>query len=81
MEISSTAAATAIRAGKDAYTALELLEIGRGVIATSPQDMRADVQKLKQKDPNLAQRFFNIRDELNTPSWRRNVAGEDGSQS
>ncbi|KAH8796745.1 CHAT domain-containing protein [Hyaloscypha finlandica] len=81
--LASMAAATALNAGKDAYHALQLLELGRGVIAGLLMEMRGDISDLKQQHPGLADEFISLRDELdapvdrttspistdNTPSW------------
>jgi methyl coenzyme M reductase subunit C-like uncharacterized protein (methanogenesis marker protein 7) len=81
--LASIAAATALNAGKDAYHALRLLELGRGVIAGLLMEMRGDISDLKQQHSGLANEFTSLRDELdvpvdrttspistdNTPSW------------
>ncbi|XP_044716527.1 uncharacterized protein HRG_10059 [Hirsutella rhossiliensis] len=49
--LSSMAAATALNAGKEAHHALELLELGRGVIASLLLEMRTDVSDLEEQHP------------------------------
>ncbi|PQE08014.1 TPR domain-containing protein [Rutstroemia sp. NJR-2017a BBW] len=66
--LASMAAATALNAGKDAYHALKLLEIGRGVIAGLLLEMRTDVSNLERKHPELAKEFVTLRDELDSPA-------------
>jgi tetratricopeptide (TPR) repeat protein len=65
--LASMAAATTLNAGKDAYHALRLLELGRGVIAGLLMEMRGDISDLKQGHPNLADEFTSLRDELDAP--------------
>ena len=62
-----SAAATALNAGKDAYLALQLLELGRGVIAGLLIEIRGDISNLKQHHPSLAGEFISLRDELDSP--------------
>ncbi|EMT65582.1 Putative 30S ribosomal protein S17P-like protein [Fusarium odoratissimum] len=59
----SDAAAVAMEAGKGPLRALDFLEQGRGVLATSIE-MRADVEDLRQKHPALATDFAHLQDEL-----------------
>lgn len=65
--LASTAAAVALNAGKSAYDALKLLELGRGVIASLLLDMRGDISDLKAQYPSLASSFLSLRDELDSP--------------
>ena len=64
--LASDAAAVALNAGNDAYHALELLELGRGVIAGLLLDMRTDISALQKKYPKLAEEFSYHRDELDS---------------
>jgi hypothetical protein len=68
--LASLAAATALNAGRDAYHALQLLELGRGVIAGLLIEMRGDISDLKQQHPNMADEFTSLRDELDAPVGR-----------
>ncbi|KAL1846316.1 hypothetical protein Daus18300_014299 [Diaporthe australafricana] len=68
MGLASTAAAVALNAGKSAYDALKLLELGRGVIAGLLLDMRGDISDLKAQHPSLATAFLSLRDELDSPT-------------
>ena len=65
--LASMAAASALSAGKDAYSALRLLEVGRGVIAGLLMDMRRDISDLRRDHPDLADEFILLRDELDSP--------------
>ncbi|KAL2827513.1 CHAT domain-containing protein [Aspergillus cavernicola] len=65
--LSSMAAVAALNAGGSALEALELLELGRGVIASLVLDMRADLSDLSATHPNLAAQFISHRDVLDMP--------------
>ena len=66
--LASTAASTLLNARKDAYDALRLLELGRGVIASLFMDMRGDISDLQQQHPDMANEFISLRDELDSPT-------------
>lgn len=66
--LATIAAATALNAGKEAHLALELLELGRGVIATLLLEMRTDISDLHNKHPELAKILKSLRDELDSPA-------------
>ncbi|KAH6866201.1 CHAT domain-containing protein [Thelonectria olida] len=66
--LTSDAAAVALMAGKDTYEAIRLLELGRGLILGSLNDMRADVLDLQQRYPTLGQEYIQFRDQLDTPA-------------
>ncbi|RYP40255.1 hypothetical protein DL767_001798 [Monosporascus sp. MG133] len=68
--LASMAAATALNSGKEAYHALQLLELGRGVIAGLLMEMRRDISDLQQQHPNLANEFTSLRNELDAPADR-----------
>ncbi|KAL6400772.1 hypothetical protein AUP68_16489 [Ilyonectria robusta] len=62
--LASDAAASAFHAGKPSAVALSFLEQGRGVLATSIEEMRTDVSDLRQNHPDLAHKFNGLRGEL-----------------
>lgn len=64
----SDAAAVAMQAGKGPLRALDFLEQGRGVLAASIEEMRADVADLRQKHPVLAADFIRLQDEIGKPT-------------
>ncbi|RYP43130.1 hypothetical protein DL770_011836 [Monosporascus sp. CRB-9-2] len=66
--LASMAAATALNSGKEAYRALQLLELGRGIIAGLLMEMRSNISDLQQQHPNLADEFTSLRDELDKPT-------------
>lgn len=57
-------AALALQAGKDALAALNSLEQGRGVLATSLEERRADIRRIRDEHPELAEQFVQLRNEL-----------------
>ena len=59
------AAACALQSG-DVERAVELFEQGRGVLLSQALDTRADVLALEEHSPQLAARFVEIRDRLNS---------------
>jgi hypothetical protein len=65
--LASLAAATTLNARRDAYHTLQLLELGRGVIAGLLIEISGDISDLKQQYPDIANEFISLRDELDTP--------------
>jgi tetratricopeptide (TPR) repeat protein len=65
--LASMAAAITLKAGKESHHALELLELGRGVIAGLLLEMRTDISDLKQRHRKIAEEFESLRDELDSP--------------
>jgi tetratricopeptide (TPR) repeat protein len=77
--LASDAAAAALHAGRGPIVALEFLEQGRGVLATSLEEMRTDIIELQSRYPKLAKQFIHLRDELNQPVARSTfLSGEHG---
>ncbi|PVI03265.1 hypothetical protein DM02DRAFT_698160 [Periconia macrospinosa] len=66
--LASMAAATALNAEKEAYTALQLLELGRGIIAGLLLETRMDISALDKQHPQFAKEFVSLRDELDSPT-------------
>uniref|UniRef100_UPI001319CE78 tetratricopeptide repeat protein n=1 Tax=Streptomyces prunicolor TaxID=67348 RepID=UPI001319CE78 len=50
-----------------AVRALQLIEVGRGVLHSQALDMRSDLAELRECHPDLAHRFEVLRDELDRP--------------
>jgi hypothetical protein len=67
MGLASVAAAITPNAGKDPQTALRLLELGRDVISGLILEIRTDISNLKEKYPELAEKFGNLRNVLDSP--------------
>ncbi|KAI8956048.1 CHAT domain-containing protein [Xylaria longipes] len=68
--LASDAAAAALNAAKEPYAALDLLEQGRGLLATSLEEMRTDILSLREKHPDLAEKFVRLQGELNLQASR-----------
>jgi hypothetical protein len=74
--LASMAAAICLEAGKDEHQALELLELGRCVIAGLLLEMRTDISNLKQKHPMLAAEFESLQKELDSPPSETTPLGD-----
>ncbi|KAI4603139.1 hypothetical protein KJ359_005931 [Pestalotiopsis sp. 9143b] len=66
--LASDAAAIAFNASKTPCVALRLLEQGRGLLATSMEEMRADVAALRKEHPDMAEEFYHLQGELTLQS-------------
>lgn len=64
--LASDAAAVALIAGGTQYEAIQLLEVGRGVILGSLNEMRTDISDLQFKYPQQAEKYIQFRNELDT---------------
>jgi tetratricopeptide (TPR) repeat protein len=62
--VAQDAAAAALHAGQSSLHALQLLELGRGVVSGRMLDMRRDVSELMQQHPGLASRLTSLWDQL-----------------
>ncbi|KAK2037004.1 TPR domain-containing protein, partial [Colletotrichum somersetense] len=75
--LASDAAAVALLAGHGPLAAVQLLETGRGVLASSLQNIRTDLSTLREEHPDLAHAFIHLRNQLDAPAQRN---GLDSSQ-
>ena len=66
--LASDAAAIALMVAKSPYETIQLLELGRGIIAASLNELRADIFDLQQKHPQLAEDYISLRDQLDAPT-------------
>ena len=66
--LASRAVYYALRAKKEPYEILRLLELGRGIIANFLMDLRADTAYVEQQHPALVASFVSLRDELDKPA-------------
>jgi hypothetical protein len=79
-EVAEQAAACCLR-DDQADTAVELWDHGRGILLGQALDIRTDLTGLRERHPQLAQEFAQIRDELaRLPASVRAAAGEAGHQ-
>ena len=62
--LASDAAAVALHAGKSATDVVQLLELGRGVIANSQFQTRTHLTDLRDQYPDMANEFEQLRDNL-----------------
>jgi hypothetical protein len=67
-QLAADAAALAIRAGKDVPEAIRLLELGRGVMASCYLEPRSDISLLDKVEPELANKFRQLCDEIDVTS-------------
>ncbi|KAK7229265.1 hypothetical protein V2G26_001435 [Clonostachys chloroleuca] len=58
--MASMAAAAAIRVEEPIYRVISLLELGRGIITQSIQEMRHDLSQLKDSHPKLVQEYTEL---------------------
>ncbi|KAH7304138.1 hypothetical protein B0I35DRAFT_414622 [Stachybotrys elegans] len=66
--ISSDVAAISLHFSKRPAEAIELLEIGRGIIFGALQDLRTDFPLLQEQHPELASSLSQLRRQLDTPT-------------
>jgi tetratricopeptide (TPR) repeat protein len=64
--LASDAAALAMKAGESAFKAISLLELGRGVMASTILDTRSDITDLADTHLDIANTFKRLRDELDS---------------
>ncbi|EGX49741.1 hypothetical protein AOL_s00078g230 [Orbilia oligospora ATCC 24927] len=65
--LASEASSIALSANKDAKHALQLLELGRGIITSLRFGNRSDITELKMQHPELADNFERLRNLLDSP--------------
>ena len=63
--LTSRAVAVSLECNDDPYSALRLSELGRGILASLQLEVKSDISTLRTADPDLAQRFKDIRYKLN----------------
>jgi hypothetical protein len=64
--LSSDAAAVALSANKGALAALRFLEQGRGMMASSVEELRIETYHLRTEHPQLAERFTQLRVQIHS---------------
>ncbi|CCD51204.1 hypothetical protein BofuT4_P085660.1 [Botrytis cinerea T4] len=65
--MASDGAAIALNLGRDPFDALKFLEQGRGVLATSLQEIRTETLDLEKQHLELAKEFNSLRQQLDSP--------------
>ena len=66
--LASRAVYYALRAKKEPYEVLRLLELGRGIIANFLMNLRGDLAYVEQQHPGLVAKFVSLRNELDKPA-------------
>jgi len=66
--ITSRAVSLSLADAEDRYDALQLLELGRGILANLQLEVRSDISILGASHPDLAKQFQELRDRLDPPS-------------
>ncbi|KAH7166362.1 CHAT domain-containing protein [Dactylonectria macrodidyma] len=66
--LASDATAVMLNSGKHAFHAVQLLEIGRGVISGLSYEIAADVARLLPAYPALGGRFIKLKEQLEVPT-------------
>ncbi|MFF4059263.1 CHAT domain-containing protein [Streptomyces sp. NPDC001668] len=64
-----------------AVRALQLIEVGRGVLHSQALDMRSDLAELRERHPDLAHHFEVLRDELDRPMELASLPEPEGQTS
>ena len=66
--ITSRAVSLYLEDAEDPYQSLQLLELGRGILANLQLEVRSDISVLAASYPDLAKRFQDLRDLIDPPS-------------
>jgi tetratricopeptide (TPR) repeat protein len=66
--ITSRAVSLLLEDAEDAYKSLQLLELGRGILANLQLEVRSDISVLAASHPDLAKKFVELRDQIDYSS-------------
>ena len=66
--ITSRAVSLSLADTDEPYESLQLLELGRGILANLQLEVRSDISVLAAAHPDLAQQFQELRDQIDPPS-------------
>lgn len=77
--LASDAAAIALYAGEGPIRAIQLLETGRGVMASSLQDIHTNLSPLQENYPDLARSFIELRNQLDLPTSQGTFITEEST--
>lgn len=69
--LTSDATAATLLAGEGANKAIELLELGRGIILGSLMETRTDLTELRKQHPEIAKRLVTLQTDLTVPDRLR----------
>jgi tetratricopeptide (TPR) repeat protein len=67
--MTSRAASISLECGEDPFDALQLLELGRGVLASLHLEVRSDISVLRASHPDLGRQLDSLRDQLDHPVY------------
>jgi CHAT domain len=79
--ITSRAVSLSLENTDELYKSLQLLELGRGIIANLRLEVRSDVSVLAESHPDLAQQFRELRDQIDVPRLFESSVIKDSSAS
>ena len=68
VSFASDGAAVALMAGAPTYNAIEFLELGRGIISGTLNELRTDTLDLQRRFPQLAEEYVQLRNQLDVPN-------------
>ena len=68
VNITSRAVSLYLEDAEGAYQSLQLLELGRGILANLQLEVRSDISLLETSYPDLAKQFQELRDRIDPPS-------------
>ncbi|KAF8241351.1 hypothetical protein K440DRAFT_643981 [Wilcoxina mikolae CBS 423.85] len=78
--LASDAAAAAVQAEKSASDAVQILELGRGIIANLQIETRTDLTDLSEQCSQIANEFDQLRDQLDSTNLMPSNAAETTAQ-
>ncbi|KAL0634286.1 hypothetical protein Q9L58_006824 [Maublancomyces gigas] len=78
--VAAEAASSALEAGRTAYDAMKLLELGRGIMISFAIDYRGDLPDLKETNSKLFNKFDNLRVEIDIPLGELMAAHHKGRE-
>ncbi|CZS73711.1 unnamed protein product [Fusarium graminearum] len=77
--IASDAAAISLLHNRSTIDAVQLLETGRNIIASSLQDLRTDLSILQKEHQDRANRFIQLREQLDVPVTKNSATENNNS--
>ncbi|KAK6708359.1 hypothetical protein SNK04_009323 [Fusarium graminearum] len=77
--IASDAAAISLLHNRSTIDAVQLLETGRNIIASSLQDLRTDLSILQKEHQDRANRFVQLREQLDVPVTKNSATENNNS--
>jgi len=75
--IPACAVSLCLQDSENAYSALQALELGRGILANLLLEVRSDISTLATSHPTLARQFQELRDKIDTPASLDTLASDD----